>query len=242
MPAVTNHSNDARKGGQSSQFHTTRPGEFDQFVLDGDLGLGGTLELALLDGFVPVPGFFFDIIFATNVTGQFDVIVGARINSRLRWVVHYESDRVRIVAVERIAGDEPGADFDWDGLTNEEEAILGRDPYDAGDADQNSDGDALSDLIELLIATSATDASDVADLFLGSGVDGEGGRELEVFVPHVPEGWSVSLEESETLEDWTPVQGSQIRFLESHPSGVVLGVAVPEGSSLSFVRQVFSRQ
>src|SRR5690606_23694814 len=48
---------------------------FDQFVVDGDVTLGGTLKVTLLGGFAPTPGQSFHIINATGaVSGQFDTL------------------------------------------------------------------------------------------------------------------------------------------------------------------------
>jgi len=82
--------------------------DFDQIIVNGDLTLGGTLEIVLLDDFIPDEGDTFDILtFDGTVGGAFDNATGlfGFGDSSLFFDVEVLSDRVRLVVKEA-----PGAD------------------------------------------------------------------------------------------------------------------------------------
>ncbi|MCG3126315.1 MAG: hypothetical protein CHACPFDD_01147 [Phycisphaerae bacterium] len=78
--------------------------EHDVLVVNGPATLGGTLELRLMDGFVPQDGDSFQILTASAVTGSFPAVQLVGFPPRLAVNVAYTSNSV-VVTVER---DEPG--------------------------------------------------------------------------------------------------------------------------------------
>ena len=51
---------------------TPSSGAFDQLLIDGDATLAGTLDVRLVDGFLPTVGELFPFLTAASITGGFD--------------------------------------------------------------------------------------------------------------------------------------------------------------------------
>lgn len=77
---------------------TTAETEYDVLAVGQTATLGGTLEVLLLDGFVPSPGDTFEFLTAASVVGQFDTELLPEGPGGLCWDVEYMTDRVRLVA------------------------------------------------------------------------------------------------------------------------------------------------
>ncbi len=75
-------------------------------VVDGDVNLGGTLSVSLLDGFIPGPGDVFDIV-TTNQqrNGEFNNLIGLEINDQLSLEPRYHDQGVSLVVDGLLVGD-----------------------------------------------------------------------------------------------------------------------------------------
>lgn len=71
-------------------------GEFDTLIIDGNLVLDGTLELAYLDGFVAAPGDTFLVISSSNYTGTFDSVL---FPDQQGWLIDYSLDGIGVSVV-----------------------------------------------------------------------------------------------------------------------------------------------
>ena len=78
-------------------------------TLDFDGGFAGTLEVLLIDGFLPNPGDVFDVILAQQVNGQFANVFNPNLPCDLDIQVNYipgkELDIVQLEVVENCIGD-----------------------------------------------------------------------------------------------------------------------------------------
>ena len=63
----------------------TTPDKFDHLQVGGTLSLGGTLQLLLTNGFIPVTGDTFDILSWGNRIGEFDALDLPTLNGRIVW-------------------------------------------------------------------------------------------------------------------------------------------------------------
>jgi hypothetical protein len=61
--------------------------------------LSGTLNIGLLNGFVPALGSVFGILTASSVSGRFATVHGASINSGEHFVVKYNANNVTLHVV-----------------------------------------------------------------------------------------------------------------------------------------------
>ncbi|MEZ4710887.1 MAG: hypothetical protein R3A44_27055 [Caldilineaceae bacterium] len=73
--------------------------EFDQLQIAGNATLGGTLDLTLLNNYMPAIGDAFVIVTAAGVTGEFTTINGADIDSSRTFSITYGVDSVTIDVV-----------------------------------------------------------------------------------------------------------------------------------------------
>jgi hypothetical protein len=65
----------------------------------GTATLGGTLNIGLLNNFVPPIGAEFEILTAKQVTGTFATVNGTKINGSEHFTVTYNSDNVTLTVV-----------------------------------------------------------------------------------------------------------------------------------------------
>ena len=78
----------------------TTPGkQFDRLAVTGAASLSGTLNIGLLNGFVPAVGSVFGILTASSVSGRFATVNGASINSSEHFVVKYNANNVTLHVV-----------------------------------------------------------------------------------------------------------------------------------------------
>jgi hypothetical protein len=73
--------------------------QFDQLNISGAASLNGTLNLDLIDSFVPTVGETFAILNAASVTGTFSTVNGTSINENEHFAVLYNSDSVTLDVV-----------------------------------------------------------------------------------------------------------------------------------------------
>jgi hypothetical protein len=74
-------------------------GQFNVLNVTGNATLGGTLNIGLLNNFVPLIGAQFEILTAKHVTGTFATVNGTKINSSEHFSVTYNSDNVTLTVV-----------------------------------------------------------------------------------------------------------------------------------------------
>ena len=140
-PAAVTRGSVAYNGTLEIEIGGTSPGsEFDQLnhILGAGLAdLGGTLDVQLLDGFIPNAGDTFEIITAANVLGTFDTINLPSLPGDLLWFINYGATSVSLVSTY-------GADFDEDGDVDDNdlatwEANFGLTPVGHIQGDANAD-------------------------------------------------------------------------------------------------------
>jgi hypothetical protein len=77
-PASINFSGDVGFGPDAAlviELGGTAPGQYDQINVDGELTLGGTLEISLINGFTPSAGQSFDILNWGSLAGAFSSFI-----------------------------------------------------------------------------------------------------------------------------------------------------------------------
>ncbi len=74
-------------------------GQFNVLNVTGAATLGGTLNIKLLNNFVPLIGATFEILTTRKVTGTFATVNGTTINSSEHFTVTYNSDNVTLTVV-----------------------------------------------------------------------------------------------------------------------------------------------
>ena len=74
-------------------------GQFNLLNVSGTATLGGTLNIGLLNNFVPAVGDTFAILAAKSVTGVFATVNGTKINDSEHFTVTYNSDNVTLTVV-----------------------------------------------------------------------------------------------------------------------------------------------
>ncbi len=74
-------------------------GQFNVLNVTGAATLGGTLNIGLLNNFVPLIGAEFEILTAKHVTGTFATVNGTKINGSEHFTVTYNSDNVTLTVV-----------------------------------------------------------------------------------------------------------------------------------------------
>ena len=77
----------------------TSSGQFNLLTVGGAASLGGTLNIGLLNKFVPSVGDTFEILTARKVTGTFATVNGTKINDSEHFTVTYNSDNVTLTVV-----------------------------------------------------------------------------------------------------------------------------------------------
>ena len=77
-------------------------GQFNVLNVTGTATLGGTLNIGLLNKFVPVIGAEFEILTAKHVNGTFATVNGTVINSSEHFTVTYNSDNVTLTVVSGV--------------------------------------------------------------------------------------------------------------------------------------------
>jgi fibronectin-binding autotransporter adhesin len=78
---------------------TTAGTQFDQLTVSGAASLNGTMNLDLINSFVPTIGETFDILNASSVTGTFATVNGTGINGSEHFSVLYNSNNVTLDVV-----------------------------------------------------------------------------------------------------------------------------------------------
>lgn len=77
----------------------TNSGQFGQLTVKGTASLAGTLNITLLNGFVPLVGNTFEILRAKKINGTFATVNGTAINGSEHFTVTYNSENVTLTVV-----------------------------------------------------------------------------------------------------------------------------------------------
>jgi len=120
-------------------------GDYDQLPVQGQATLGGTLDVRLLNDYVPAPASEFLILSASGITGEFDTLLAPDLGPDTEWSVVYGTTDVRLVVVgpnqapteAYILTPADGASFVIQGDPNSTFAVT-------WEAATDADGDALS--------------------------------------------------------------------------------------------------
>jgi hypothetical protein len=80
--------------------------QYDQLVVGGNANLAGTLELPLINGFVPQPGDQFQVLTCGSQTGRFSRINAPPVGSAV-WVAHYSGTNVSVALVNQVKVTKP---------------------------------------------------------------------------------------------------------------------------------------
>jgi hypothetical protein len=105
-PASVSFGGDLVLNAQTStlfEFAGDQPGEFDQLVAGGTVSLDGSVDLALLDGYVPPDGTSFPVVQAASVAGEFtDLPEGALVANvgGADFFIHYAPQEVMLTVPE----------------------------------------------------------------------------------------------------------------------------------------------
>ena len=80
--------------------------QYDQLVVGGSASLAGTLELLLINGFVPQAGDQFRVLSCGSQTGQFSKINAPAVSGAV-WVAHYSGTNILAVLANQVKISEP---------------------------------------------------------------------------------------------------------------------------------------
>jgi hypothetical protein len=75
--------------------------QYDQLVVGGNASLAGTLELRLINGFVPQPGDQFQVLTCGSQAGPFSQINAPAVGGAV-WVAHYSGTNVSVVLANQV--------------------------------------------------------------------------------------------------------------------------------------------
>ena len=75
--------------------------QYDQLVVGGNASLAGTLELRLINGFVPQPGDQFQVLTCGSQAGPFSQINAPAVGGNV-WVAHYSGTSVSVVLANQV--------------------------------------------------------------------------------------------------------------------------------------------
>jgi T5SS/PEP-CTERM-associated repeat protein len=84
-PGTTTIAGNYAQDSGTLQIELASPDNFDKLVVNGDLTLGGTLSVLLLDDYSPAAGATFDILNWTNLTGTFSTLQLPTLAGSLTW-------------------------------------------------------------------------------------------------------------------------------------------------------------
>jgi len=93
--------------------------QYDQLIHSGTATFGGTLDVDLLGGFVPVDGAEFVLATYAEHTGAFSSLDFPSLPTGLTWLLRYEPNSLVLTSTSRLAGD-----IDLDGDVDRTDAAL----------------------------------------------------------------------------------------------------------------------
>jgi len=96
---VTGGYTQSSAGTLDSNIAGTNSGQFSQLNVNGTANIAGTLNIKLLNNFVPLIGATFEILRARHVNGTFATVNGTAINGSEHFTVTYNSENVTLTVV-----------------------------------------------------------------------------------------------------------------------------------------------
>jgi hypothetical protein len=90
-------------GSLKEEIAGTGAGQFDVLNVTGTASLGGTLNISLLNGFVPAPGSSFNFLTAASISGTFATVNGLAINGSESFTLTYGAQTVTLNAIAQAA-------------------------------------------------------------------------------------------------------------------------------------------
>ena len=121
---------------------TSRGGQYDAILASGNLGIGGALNVTLIDGFNPAPGHTFDFFDWNTLSGTFASINLPSLAAGLAW----DTSLLYSTGVLKVAS--PGfqaADFDEDGDVDGNDLTRWRNNFGTGTTHMQGDADGDAD-------------------------------------------------------------------------------------------------
>jgi len=97
--AITGAYTQTAAGALDANIAGASSGQFNVLNVTGTATIGGTLNIGLLDKFVPAVGDAFEILTARKVTGTFATVNGTKINDSEHFTVTYNPDNVTLSVV-----------------------------------------------------------------------------------------------------------------------------------------------
>ena len=97
--AITGAYTQTAAGALDANIAGASSGQFNVLNVTGAATIGGTLNIGLLDKFVPAVGDTFEILTAKKVTGTFATVNGTKINDSEHFTVTYNADNVTLTVV-----------------------------------------------------------------------------------------------------------------------------------------------
>jgi fibronectin-binding autotransporter adhesin len=97
--AITGAYTQTAAGALDANIAGASSGQFNVLNVTGTATIGGTLNIGLLDKFVPAVGDTFEILTAKKVTGTFATVNGTKINDSEHFTVTYNADNVTLTVV-----------------------------------------------------------------------------------------------------------------------------------------------
>ncbi len=97
--AITGAYTQTAAGALDANIAGASSGQFNVLNVTGAATIGGTLNIGLLDKFVPAVGDTFEILTAKKVTGTFATVNGTKINDSEHFTVTYNPDNVTLSVV-----------------------------------------------------------------------------------------------------------------------------------------------
>ena len=97
--AITGAYTQTAAGALDANIAGASSGQFNVLNVTGAATIGGTLNIGLLDKFVPAVGDTFEILTAKKVTGTFATVNGTKINDSEHFTVTYNEDNVTLTVV-----------------------------------------------------------------------------------------------------------------------------------------------
>jgi hypothetical protein len=110
--------------------------QYDQLKIDGDASLGGTLQVAITNNFIPVFGQSFEVLQISGTrSGEFDVVQLPSLTGGLQWDLAYNPNSV-VLQVVNFYGDYSG-----NGEIDAADYVVWRNTINAMGINQPADGD-----------------------------------------------------------------------------------------------------
>ncbi len=123
--------------------------EYDALDVGGTATLDGTLDVLLINGFVPQAGDSFDIIIADTVVGQFATVQTPALNPGLFWVLDYDLDPSGVDTVRLLIDVDDDGDMIPNTQDNCTQVANGmNDTATAGPSQNDTDGDDFGNLCD----------------------------------------------------------------------------------------------